>query len=344
MLGFRGTGDATFCRCRIWLEYKPRTRSAQSIAGWDWGDGDRGCGHVINLLAPDSITFAELILLNSHSTRFGQKHPLPLSKGSELTHHPVSTLHTFRCMESMGDSWRTSHTLGRFPLSHGLPYHHCRGSKSSFTSDFPHFPKTLLKKTDQFYSDTMPAKQSKASNRTVSYFWRPQLVEFTQREQRRLVTPGHCMPFNWLGHQKLARIHTIGPCDLLLMVFFQTWQWNSTGSVERKPRMEQEFSSSDREISTSTDQQAILQPGDRWLQSPKQRRPRARWCPASNGHHPYTEIPNYLRGSNMDNMYIYISNIMHMIKNIYIIIIYIYICQWSIIHHITSYYILITSR
>ena len=199
MLGFRGTGDATFCRCRIWLEYKPRTRSAQSIAGWDWGDGDRGCGHVINLLAPDSITFAELILLNSHSTRFGQKHPLPLSKGSELTHHPVSTLHTFRCMESMGDSWRTSHTLGRFPLSHGLPYHHCRGSKSSFTSDFPHFPKTLLKKTDQFYSDTMPAKQSKASNRTVSYFWRPQLVEFTQREQRRLVTPGHCMPFNMIG-------------------------------------------------------------------------------------------------------------------------------------------------
>ena len=85
---------------------------------------------------------------------------------------------------------------------------------------FSTFSKDPVKKTDQFYSDTMPAKQSKASNRTVSYFWRPQLVEFTQREQRRLVTPGHCMPFNWLGHQKLARIHTIGPCDLLLMGFF----------------------------------------------------------------------------------------------------------------------------
>ena len=61
------------------------------------------------------------------------------------------------------------------------------------------FQRPCLKKTDQFYSDTMPAKQSKASNRTVSYFCRPQLVEFTQREQRRLVTPGHCMPFNMIG-------------------------------------------------------------------------------------------------------------------------------------------------
>lgn len=64
---------------------------------------------------------------------------------------------------------------------------------------FSTFSKDPVKKTDQFYSDTMPAKQSKASNRTVSYFWRPQLVEFTQREQRRLVTPGHCMPFNMIG-------------------------------------------------------------------------------------------------------------------------------------------------
>ena len=153
----------------------------------------------------------------------------------------------------------------------------------------------------------MPAKQSKASNRTVSYFWRPQLVEFTQREQRRLVTPGHCMPFNMIGpSETCTNSHHWSLRPAFDVFFFQTWQWNSTGSVERKPRMEQEFSSSDREISTSTDQQAILQPGDRWLQSPKQRRPRARWCPASNGHHPYTEIPNYLRGSNMDNMYIYI--------------------------------------